>query len=325
MKALREIKVGSRPSDLAVAQVREFLAHVQVAVGEAALFKHVTEMSAGDKDRKTQLQSVRPGGGAFSSELENAVADGRVRIGVHSLKDLPTKTAPGLVLLAPPPRANPADAVVGSTLAELGAGARVGTSSPRRTAQLLRAVPHVVPKPIRGNVPPRMAKVGAGYEAVILAVAGIERLGRADRIAEVLSLEEFPCSPGQGALGVQVREDDYEVIELLAMSGYACADTYAAVTAERSLLAKLHGGCNVPVGAYAQVDATGNLQLIGQVLSLDGKQTVIDSATGTSDMAEEVGERLAARMLSAGAEEILTRARAALPVPGLAGASLVSA
>lgn len=180
----------------------------------------------------------------------------------------------------------------------------MGTGSPRRIAQLKALRPDLEVVPIRGNVPPRLAKLKAGMDAVVLAAAGLRRLGLEDNITELLSLDDFPPSPGQGAMGIQLRAADTELVEML--NSYGDPATNAAVTAERALLAELHGGCSVPVGAYAVPSAAG-LKLTAQVTSLDGRQRVVGSETGTN--AALLGKQLAQKMLTDGAEAILRQIR----------------
>ena len=268
-------------------------------------FKARSVMTDGDKDRKTPLRSLGGGeGGVFTSQLEQELLAGNVDIAVHSLKDLPTAPPDGLVLAVTPPRADPLDALCGSTLAGLRPGARVGTGSARRIAQLKALRPDVEVVPIRGNVPPRLAKIRSGLDAVILAASGLRRLGLDDAITELMDPALFPPSPGQGALAVQVRAADRELQEMLNAFGDADAD--ATVRAERALLGELHGGCAVPVGAYA-TRADGLLTLSAQVTSLDGQRKVTGTAVGTSP--ENVGSELAAVLKGRGADAILNQIR----------------
>ena len=262
-------------------------------------------MTDGDKDRKTPLRDLGGGeGGVFTTRLEEELLAGRVDVAVHSLKDLPTAPPDGLVLAVTPPRADPLDALCGSTLAGLRPGARVGTGSARRVAQLKALRPDVEVVPIRGNVPPRLAKLKSGLDAVILAASGLRRLGLDDSITELLDPALFPPSPGQGALAVQVRAGDRELLEMLNAFGDPDAD--AAVRAERALLAQLHGGCSVPVGALA-VRRDGLLSLSAQVTSLDGLKRVTGTVTGADP--ETTGAALAAALRQRGADEILDQIR----------------
>jgi len=269
-------------------------------------FKAKSVMTDGDKDRKTPLRNLGGGeGGVFTTQLEQELLAGNIDIAVHSLKDLPTGPPDGLVLAVTPPRADPLDALCGSTLEGLRPGARVGTGSARRIAQLKALRPDVEVVPIRGNVPPRLAKLKtSGLDAVILAASGLRRLGLDDAITELLDPALFPPSPGQGALAVQVRAAGRELLEMLNAFGDPDAD--AAVRAERVLLGELHGGCSVPVGAHA-VRSDGMLTLSAQVTSLDGQQRVTGTVTGPDP--EAAGRELAALLRDRGADAVLDQIR----------------
>ncbi|MYS23914.1 hydroxymethylbilane synthase [Streptomyces sp. DvalAA-14] len=304
--------VGSRASSLAKAQVREYLRPLRERFPDVT-FTHRVILEGGDGDRKSRISKVTAvtGGSAFSTEQEAALSRGDVDVVVHSLKDLPTSHPPGLVLLPPPGREDVADALCGSTLAGLRKGAKVGTGAPRRVAQLLAVRPDLRIVPIRGNVPPRLKKIETeGLDAVVLAVAGLRRLGLDDAIGEVLPLDLFPPSPGQGALGIQVREDNAAVRAVLSTAGDTTVD--ARVRAERAFLAELHGGCSVPVGAYAEAMPGGDLRLFGQVTSLDGTERISGGRTGPAADPEKLGSTLAAEFIEQGAHVILDAARTAI-------------
>ncbi|WP_432096343.1 hydroxymethylbilane synthase [Streptomyces sp. bgisy100] len=306
--------VGSRASNLAKVQVREYLRPLRARFS-GVVFTHRVILEGGDRDRKSPLSDVSAvsGGSAFSTEQEAALSRGDVDVVVHSLKDLPTANPPGLVLLPPPGREDVRDALCGSTLAGLRKGARVGTGAPRRIAQLLAVRPDLEVVPIRGNVPPRLKKIQTeGLDAVVLAAAGLRRLGLEDAIGELLPLDLFPPSPGQGALGIQVREEDSALRELLVTVGDLKVD--AEVRAERALLAELHGGCSVPVGAYAETLPDGKLRVSGQVTSLDGRRRVSGMIDGPSTEPEKIGAALARDLIDQGAHSILDAVRAALAV-----------
>ena len=303
--------VGSRASNLARTQVREYLAPLRERFPHVT-FTHRVILEGGDKDRTSRTADVSAvsGGSAFSSEQEAALGRGDVDVVIHSLKDLPTANPPGLTLLPPPGREDVRDALCGSTLAGLRKGARVGTGAPRRIAQLLAVRPDLEVVPIRGNVPPRLKKIETmGLDAVVLASAGLHRLGLDDAIGELLPLELFPPSPGQGALGIQVRADDTEIQEILSTVGDHAVE--AQVRAERALLAELHGGCSVPVGAYAETEPDGSLTLHAQVTSLDGTQRVSGTLTGRADEPAKLGVDLAQDLITQGAHAILTNIRPA--------------
>ncbi|KND26343.1 hydroxymethylbilane synthase [Streptomyces acidiscabies] len=297
--------VGSRASKLAKAQVRQYLELLRPRF-PGITFTHRVILEGGDRDRRSQVSDVSAisGGSAFSSEQEAALSRGDVDVVIHSLKDLPTANPSGLILLPPPGREDVRDALCGSTLAGLRKGARVGTGAARRVAQLLAVRPDLDVVPIRGNVPPRLKKIETmGLDAVVLAAAGLRRLGLDDAIGELLPLDLFPPSPGQGALGVQVREDSVELAEILSSVGDLAVD--AQVRAERALLAELHGGCSVPVGAYAETAPDGVLTLHAQVTSLDGSRRVSGTLSGSAGDAEKVGAGLAAELIGRGARAIL--------------------
>lgn len=302
--------VGSRASNLAKAQVKEYLAPLRERFPETT-FTHRVILEGGDRDRKSLLSNVSgvSGGSAFSTEQEAALSRGDVDVVIHSLKDLPTSNPPGLMLLAPPGREDVRDALCGSTLSGLRTGARVGTGAPRRVAQLLAVRPDLEVIPIRGNVPPRLKKIETmGLDAVVLAAAGLRRLGLDDAIGELLPLELFPPSPGQGALGIQVRGGNAKIEEILSSVGDASVD--AQVRAERALLAELHGGCSVPVGAFAETRPDGSLSLFAQVTSLDGARRVTGSLSGSVDEPEKLGAALAEELIDQGAHSILDEIRA---------------
>ena len=270
-------------------------------------FRNRVVLTNGDKDRVSPMSAVGgASGGAFTSQLEVELREGRIDVAVHSLKDLPTEPPDGLALATTPgPRADLREALIGAPLGALRYGARVGTGSTRRIAQLRAVRPDLKVVPLRGNVPSRVAKLkSAGLDAVMLAAAGLLRLGLADRIAEYLPLEQFPPSPGQGAMGIQVRAADRELLTMLSSYGDPAADR--AVRAERALLGALHGGCSVPVGAYAEVTGPG-LTLTGQVTSLDGRRQL--TATAAGDDPEQLGADLAATLLGQGAGQILAEIR----------------
>lgn len=301
---METVIVGARGSRLAQAMVRELIDHLGGC--PVVKFKARSVMTDGDRDRKTPIRVLGGGrdGGVFTSQLERELLAGGVDIAVHSLKDLPTATPEGLALAVTPPRADPLDALCGSTLAGLRAGSRVGTCSSRRVAQLKALRPDVEAVAIRGNVPTRLGKIKSGLDAVILAASGLRRLGLDDAITELLDPSLFPPSPGQGALAVQVRAADRELLHML--NAYGDADADAAVRAERALLSELHGGCSVPVGALA-VRRDGVVSLSAQVTSLDGRDRVTGSVKGSDP--EAAGAALASVLREHGADEILNRIR----------------
>ena len=254
-------------------------------------------------DRITDVPLARVGGkGLFTKEIEEALLAGEVDLAVHSLKDLPTELPPGLAIAAIPEREDPRDAIVGRKLSELSAGAKVGTSSLRRSAQLKRMRPDLAVDSVRGNVDTRLRKLDEGqYEAILLASAGLRRLGWADRIAQVMEPHEMCPAVGQGALGIETRDEGH-AREICA--GLDHAATRAAATAERAVLAALGGGCQVPIGAHARVE-DGRLHLLALVISVDGAELIRDTAEGMAADDAQIGRSLGERLLSAGAARLL--------------------
>jgi hydroxymethylbilane synthase len=303
------LTIGSRGSKLALWQSEWVKARLQALDPEASVRIEVFKTS-GDVMRDVPLASIG-GQGAFTKELELALLDRRVHIAVHSLKDLPTVVPEGLAITATPEREDPRDALVlragadasNASLRSLSQGAVVGTSSLRRIAQLKHLRPDVEIKDLRGNVDTRLRKLDAGeFDAVILASAGLRRLGFAARISAPIETEEMLPAVSQGALGIETRADDSETNALVSRLDHA--PTRAAVLAERALLRSLGGGCQVPIAAHATLDGA-RLRLDGLVASLDGGEVLRDSIEGEASDASAVGEALAARMLESGAASLL--------------------
>jgi len=291
------IVIGSRGSQLALWQARHIAACLQDRGVETRL-----EIIKTTGDKITDVPLSQIGGKAlFTKEIEEALLAGTIDLAVHSLKDMPTALPPGLTLAAIPPREDPRDALIGRSLAELGPGDKVGTSSLRRAAQLHALGRGLAIETVRGNVDTRLRKLDEGqYHAIVLAAAGLKRLGWADRIRELLDPAVMCPAVGQGALAIETRADDgvaHKIARLLND-----ADTEAAVTAERALLATLEGGCQVPIGAHATVEGPA-IHLQALVASIDGSRVVRDRATGGNPVA--LGRELGERLLAAGAREIL--------------------
>ena len=304
--AARPLRLGTRGSALALAQS----GHVAVAV--TALTGREVELVRVQTEGDVNAAAIAQigGTGVFVTALREALLAGQVDLAVHSYKDLPTAAADGLVVAAVPVREDPRDVLVardGLTLGELEAGARIGTGSPRRTAQLLGLGLGFDVVPIRGNVDTRIGKVRAGeLDAVVLARAGLARLDRVAEATEVLDPLTILPAPAQGALAVECRSADAELVALL--SRLDDPDTRTAVVAERSLLAALEAGCTAPVGALAQVaegDDGLEIYLRGLVAAVDGSDAVRLSATGPTSEAAEVGRRLAAELLDLGASHLM--------------------
>lgn len=299
------LRLGTRGSALAVAQSRAVADAVREATGrEVDLVEIVT---AGDR---SSAPVPRLGQGVFVSALRDALLAKEIDFAVHSYKDLPTAPADGLTIPAIPRRADPRDVLVardGLALAELPPGSTVGTGAVRRIAQLNALGMGLRVVPIRGNVDTRLGKVAsAELDAVVLAGAGLARLGRLAEATELLDPMLMLPAPAQGALAVECRTEDEELVGILGYLDHA--PTRAAVTAERALLAALEAGCSAPVAALAEVvsgDAGEELYLRGAVISPDGDQTVRLSRTGTLADAHQVGQALAADLLAAGADTVL--------------------
>jgi hydroxymethylbilane synthase len=304
----RVLVLGTRGSKLAMTQSATVARALELAAGVSVTLVEISTQG----DRSSAAIEQLGGTGVFVTALRERLLAGDVDLAVHSLKDLPTGPAPGLVVAAVPLREDPRDALVardGLTLNELPAGARIGTGSPRRAAQLRALGREFEVVPIRGNVDTRLGKVGSGQlDAVVLARAGLARLGRLADITEVLDPLTMLPAPGQGALAIECRSDDAELATMLALLDDA--GTRAAVLAERTLLAELEAGCTAPVGAYAEVaegDRGLEIYLRGVVVSVDGSTDLRLSATGPFDDAEAVGRRLAADLLDAGAADLMGR------------------
>jgi hydroxymethylbilane synthase len=305
------LRLGTRASQLALTQSQTVADALTAASGVPVELVHVSTYG----DRTTEAIAQLGGTGVFVSALRDALHAGTVDLAVHSFKDLPTAPTPGLTVAAVPPREDPRDVLVardGLTLGELPPGARVGTGAPRRMAQLRALGLGLDVVPIRGNVDTRMAKVASGeLDAVVLARAGLARLGRMSAVTEVLDPIQVLPAPAQGALAVECRSDDTRVVELLAALDDASAR--ACVAAERSVLAALEAGCSAPVAAHAELaeaeDGSAELWLRASVTAIDGSDSVRDSISGPAAAAESLGRRLAAELLDRGAASLMAVSR----------------
>jgi len=300
----KRIVIASRESALALWQARYIRSQLAVLYPRAGI--EILGMTT-EGDRRLDATLVKIGGkGLFVKELEEALASGRADIAVHSVKDVPMVLPPGFVLAAIGERADPRDAFVSNRhadLAALPAGARVGTSSLRRECQLRARHPRLKIEPLRGNVPTRLKKLDDGhYDAVILAAAGLKRLALENRITRLLTPSESLPAPGQGALGIECLESRSDLIGQLVPLGHAA--TERCVEAERAFSRALSGNCNLPLGAYAELEGN-RIRLRGFVGAPDGSRLVSGELDGPRDAPDALGESLAARLKAQGAADIL--------------------
>jgi hydroxymethylbilane synthase len=302
------LTIGSRGSQLALWQANWVKARLE-ARGRDCRIEIIK--TTGDKITDVPLAKVGTKG-LFTKEIEEALLDGRVDLAVHSLKDLPTVLPEGLQLAAIPPREDPRDAMVGRRLAELPSGARIGTSSLRRVAQLRAARPDFTIESIRGNIDTRLRKLSEGqYDALVLAAAGLKRLGWEGRIAEYLAEDVMCPAVGQGALAIETTEAGSKAVAALDD-----AATRAAVAAERGVLGALGGGCQVPIGAHAEV-RDGRVHVMAVVISPEGTSLVRAESEGAVDDAGKIGKELGATLLERGARDILEGVHAPVRDPGV--------
>jgi hydroxymethylbilane synthase len=313
--ALGTLRIGTRRSALALAQSGAIADVLRAAGHDVELVEVVTE---GDRSAAAVAQIGSTG--VFVTELRQRLIAVDVDVAVHSFKDLPTQPADGIALAAVPPRADPRDALVsrdGLALAELPNGARVGTGSPRRAAQLRALGFGLEVEAIRGNVDSRLRRVADGdIDAVVVAAAGLQRLDRLDEASEILDPGQMLPAPGQGALAIECRVTDTALVDALA-EALDDSTTRFAVAAERALLATLEAGCTAPVGALADVSAgddfgsvdgdSDEIYLRAVVAALDGQRTIRLSTTGPLAQARELGNRLANDLLQAGAADLIDR------------------
>ncbi len=307
---MKNWKVGSRKSMLALTQTNWVIDQLKQLDPESAFDVHEI-VTKGDKILDVTLSKVG-GKGLFVKEIEQSLFEHETDFAVHSLKDMPSELPAGLIIGAIPKRVDPRDVLIsasGKTLDELPQGALIGTSSLRRAAQLLAYRPDLRIESIRGNIDTRMRKLNEGnFDAIILAAAGLERVDWEGSVTQFLPVEISLPAVGQGALGIECRADDRELLDLLARFDHQ--PTRLAVTAERAFLHKLQGGCQVPLGAYATIDeasagAAPVISLTGMVGSPDGTTLLKHTQTGTDPAA--LGQDVATALLERGAGEILAR------------------
>jgi hydroxymethylbilane synthase len=300
---MREWVVGTRRSKLALTQTGWVMDRIREACPDRPL-RTEKIVTKGDRILNVTLSKVG-GKGLFVKEIEQALLDGRIDLAVHSMKDMPAEMPQGLVIGAVPVRENPLDCLIsrdGHKLSELPAGALVGTSSLRRQAQILAARPDLRVEPVRGNLDTRIEKMERGeFDAIILAAAGLNRMGWTDRVTEMIPMDVMLPAVGQGALAIQCREDDRELLEALARIHHE--ETARAVRAERAFLAAFEGGCHLPLAAYAEV-REGKVRLTGLVADPDGKRVIRGEREGLDELA--VGQSLAKELIEQGAGQLLS-------------------
>jgi len=302
---VKTVRIGTRGSALALSQANWLKGELERQWPQAEVNLRIIKTS-GDRFVEASLQAIG-GKGVFTKEIEDALLSREIDLAVHSMKDLPTDLAPGLAIVAVPEREDPRDVLVarsGARLSELPAGARIGTGSLRRKSQLLHYRADLSVAPIRGNIDTRLKKLDAGeIDALVMAAAGLKRIGREDRISEFLTGDICVGAAAQGALAVEALDDDslreeYEFLDDMP--------THLEVQAERGLLKRLGGGCHLPVGARAQV--YGELiEIIGVVADPGGQEFFKAELAGLAMKAEELGKELADRLLSQGAQKLLAR------------------
>jgi len=304
------LRLGSRGSRLALWQAEHVKRRLEAAHPGLKVEIRILHTTG---DRITDVPLARIGDkGLFTKEIDRAVVGGEVDAAVHSLKDVPTRLADGLAIGAVLEREDPRDVYIpaadaAQSLEALPAGATVGTSSLRRRAQLLHLRPDLIVRDLRGNLDTRMKRLAeGGYDAIILARAGVRRLGFEDAVSQVLEPPAWLPAVGQGALGIAIREDDDATRELVAPLQHA--ETAAATAAERAFLRALEGGCQIPIGALASIDA-GRIVLHGFVAGVDGSPFLRGELEGSAEDAESVGTALARRLLDQGAGGILDAIR----------------
>lgn len=302
------LRLGTRASALARWQAQWVAGQLAASGTEVELVPITTQ---GDATTNVSLAHLGTSPGVFTKELQRALLDGTIDLAVHSLKDLPTDQIAGLVLAAVPEREDPSDVLVSCDKQPLDAlppGAVIGTGSLRRRAQLLHARPDLQMRDIRGNLDTRLNKLTAGdYQAVVLARAGLKRLGWEARITQVLPQGVLMPAVGQGALGIEARESDADIRAILATLDHAAS--HQAVLAERALLAELCGGCLAPVGGLARVLDGGRLRLEAVVLSGDGRQRIAAQADGDASDALQIGRQVARALMEQGASQLIRQAR----------------
>ncbi|MCP5405623.1 MAG: hydroxymethylbilane synthase [Pseudomonadaceae bacterium] len=304
----RTFRIASRRSKMALTQTNRIIAALKAVAPQHEYVIHEV-VADGDYEKfKGDLQQIG-GKGAFVKALEHDMLDGKADMAMHSMKDVPgdVDLPEGLVIPAVLERDDLRDAVVcrvGETFVGLKDGAKVGTSSVRRAAQLKMAFPHLDVVPLRGNADTRVGKVDSGeVDAAVLALAGLRRIGLEGRVSEVFEPDMMLPAVAQGVVAIECKADDKEALELLAKINHA--DTFACITAERAMLKALQGGCHTPIAGYCVITANRNLRLIAMVSSLDGKEVLRGRNKLPFEQAEELGRSVAEELLGQGARQLL--------------------
>lgn len=304
MEIPARIVIASRESALAMWQAHHIQARLQ-ALYPSTIVDILGMTTTGDQILNSPLAKIG-GKGLFVKELEEALLDGRADLAVHSMKDVPMNMPDGFMLAATGEREDPRDAFVSNqyqTLADLPEGSVVGTSSLRRQSQLQARFPTLKVESLRGNVQTRLRKLDEGqYAAILLAAAGLKRLGLGDRITSFIAPEDSIPAVGQGALGIEIRSDRTDMLTLLQPLNHP--ETAACVEAERAMSRALAGSCQVPLGAFAQ-QVNGTIQMTGFVAMIDGSEVVRDNMTGLPTEADALGRKLAEKLIAKGADRIL--------------------
>jgi len=308
---MREIVIGTRDSALALWQTRWVEEELKRNWPEYS-FRVVDIKTKGDKILDVALAKIGDKG-LFTKELEVWMLEGKIDLAVHSMKDVPTKLPEGLIIAAMCLREDPGDVVVshkGYKLADLPQGAKVGTSSLRRRAQLLKYRPDLSLHDIRGNLNTRLAKMEReDFDAIILAAAGVKRMGWESKITDYITYDVCLPAVGQGSIGIECRGDDEEVLEIVRVLNDS--DAFDAITGERAFLRKLEGGCQIPIGSLGEMEQ-GKMKLHGLVASIDGSTILRDSIEGNRHEADKLGSELADKLIKMGAEKILAEVRKAV-------------
>lgn len=299
----KRIIAGSRRSRLALIQTKSVIDDIKHFYPDIDI-KVKTIVTSGDRDKSSRIEKI--GVAVFVKELEKALLEGSIDIAIHSLKDVPAEIPQGLTLVATPKRLDPRDVLVAKTnLEQLAPGSRIGTSSLRRTAQLARLRPDIKTTNLRGNIDTRLNRIASGaVDGAIMAAAALLRLGLEDRITQYLPLEHFlPCA-GQGALVIEARESDKELVQMLSRIKHV--ETWQSIIAERTFIEYLGAGCHAPVAVLGNVSGT-KLRLDGMVASPDGHKIVRSQVEGEYSHPVKVGVRLAKKILVLGADKLLDR------------------